>query len=161
MAIMTLVVLWVITLWTPCLLFWQASPNLKQTNRGGKLVSVFQLLSYIFFAPILSIPQYPLVLAKLEWLMMAQNPPGPDLHIFVWLLPYVPRSKQDIYSVCNSTFPDSKETFLIKVNPPPPCLTILCRQGFLTLCQNQDELGQDFKACLSFCFELNYGRAYF
>ena len=111
-------------------------------------------ISCLFFAPILSIQQYPIVLTKLEWLMMAQNPPGPDLHIFVWLLPYVPRSKQDIYSVCNSTFPDSKETFLIKVNPPPPCLTILCRQGFLTLCQNQDELGLDFKACLSFCFEL-------
>ena len=105
-------------------------PQLVEKYRGGKLVSVLQLLSYIFFAPILSIQQYAIVLAKLEWLMMAQNPPGPDLHIFVWLLPYVPRSKQDIYSVSNSTFPDSKETFLIEVNPPPPCLTILCGQGF-------------------------------
>ena len=113
-------------------------PNLLQYYKGEGGVSwdpKFVLRNiwtapYIFFAPIPSIQQYPIVLAKLEWLMMAQNPPGPDLHIFVWLLPYVPRSKQDIYSVCNSTFPDSKETFLIEVNPPPPCLTISCRQGF-------------------------------
>ena len=105
-------------------------PQLIAKKSRREISQCSQLLSYIFFAPILSIQQYPIVLAKLEWLMMAQNPPGPDLHIFVWLLPYVPRSKQDIYSVCNSTFPDSKETFLMEVNSPPPCLTISCRQGF-------------------------------